>query len=242
MADRPLAAALAVTLALGVVLVPTAGCVGSGGDTLTTSPDYAHPDPPERLTPSSARRVALENEAAVLHDRGVDGNPGPDVGADGPSAVARDLGGAVYVAVAYPYAADDAAAVSRASYLVTTDAVRRFDPDAHATDVETFQGTPAIADPVDVRLLDAADGGAVSLSLTYTDEPHTVLADRLAVGAEGRTLRDVAGRVGTYRATAEVDGSVATSAVSLGRDAGGALVVVVDRNESVHVFRVHALG
>lgn len=242
MADRPLGAALAVTVALGVVLVPAAGCVGSGADTLTSSPDYAHPDPPERLTPASARRVALENEAAVLHDRGVDGKPGLDVGTDGPTAVARDLGSAVYVAVAYPYAADDAAAVSRASYLVTSDAVRRFDPAANVTAVETFDGRPAVADPVDVRVLDAADVGSLSLSLTFTDEPHTVLADRLAVGSGGRTLRDVAGRAGTYRVTAAANGSVATRSLSLERDADGALVVVVDRTGNVHLLRVGALG
>ncbi|MFB6082397.1 MAG: hypothetical protein ABEJ67_06205 [Halanaeroarchaeum sp.] len=239
---------LAVAMVVALVLVPLTGCVLTGADdtTTTTSPGYEQPDPPESLTTAAAERVALAAEAARLADRlgerddviAFTVNPSTV----GPTARAHRLGQAVYVSVTYPYAitrsAGRAEAVSHASYVVTTEAIRRYDHDRRVRRVEPFAGGETVADPLSVRLLDLANGSApIAVSLTYLDAPTTAFVGTYRVGPEGLTVRGVASRGGRYRVTTTSNGSVATETVTLSSAVTAPVVVLREPDGSLTVFR-----
>lgn len=236
-----------VVLVVTLLLVPLAGCqFGAETGPSTTGDSYTVPDPPETLTVDAAREVAARAEAAhvaqTLSDRSDVSTFSLASGPGASHARGAKVGDVVYVRVAYPYTYSGPTrteAVSRGTYLVTTDRVERIRATT-TVDADPFDGGRTVDDPVDLRLADAsADPATIRTAITYLDAPATAYTGTATVaGGAGRTVEDVASRVGTYRVTASVGGETDSVTVRVGPDDTAPIVVVVTPAGHLGVVRV----
>lgn len=247
--DRGRAAGVGPAVLVVALLLVGAGCAGFGavGGPSTTGGTVTYPDPPAHLDLATARRVALQAERATLAERFADR---PDVSLGTPSLAtatrATGIDGAVYVAVTYPYQVSTdgarADAVARAAYVVSTAAVKRIASAETVTASRPFGGGETVASPVDLRVVDVAnDSRSVAVSLTFESPPTTAFVGtyRLTDGG-GTTVRDVAGRVGTYRVTARVAGDIVSRTVRVGPGDAGPIVVVAEPGGHLAIARLPA--